>query len=267
MANKGSLLSTMNDSTISSASAIITGALTTAAAFGFGIDSNAAAFIAANSPIMNHLFYRSIHFLFGKEPSKLECARLGIAYSEAALTIKKNQEQKRPVRSDDFFDDSYNGNYSKANELVEAALRYTTEDPETIKSICYGRFIGNIPFCSQKHNDLIAINKTIRELTYSELCVINVLRYKGRCTFFALENAVRNSTSTDAMSFYSIILHLKTMGILVPTGQFFSASLIGYVFMSQSGTDIYDLMELDRLCPKDTQQYESLFNQYGKIES
>lgn len=253
----------MDESTISSASAILTGALTTAATFGFGVDANAAMLIAANSPIMQQLIYRGIHFLLGRAPTKLECARLGIAYNEAALTIKKNREHNLPERSDGFFSDSYNGNYSKANELIEAALRYTIEDPETIKSVCYGRFIGNIPFCSLKQNELVALNKTIRALTYSELCAIHVFKGKGVNSFVALEKAVRNNGSTEEMDFYSIILHLKTLGILMPTGKFFSISFIGFVFLSKTGIEIFNLMELDRLDTKDTQHYENLFHQFA----
>lgn len=253
----------MNDSTISGASAILTGALTTAATFGFGVDSNAAILIATNSPIMQQLIHRGIHFLLGRTPTRLECARLGIAYNEAALTIKKNREKHLTERADGFFDESYNGNYSKANELIEAALRYTIEDPETIKAICYGRFIGNIPFCSLKQNELVALNKTIRELTYSELCVIHVFKDKGVNSFVALENVVRKNGSTEEMDFYSIILHLKTLGILMPTGKFFSISFIGFVFLSKTGLEIFNLMELDRLDTKSTQHYANLFQHYA----
>lgn len=252
----------MDDPTISNASAILTGALTTAATFGFGIDSAASALVAANSPIMYQLVNRGLHFLFGRNPTKVECARLGIAYNEAALIIKKNRDAGRTERNDGFFDECYNGKYSKANEIVEAALRYTTEDPETVKSICYGRFIGNIPFCSLSQNELVALNKTIRDLTYAELCMIKVFHDKGVCGFIALENAVRNGCVAEEMDLYSSILHLKTLGILVPTGQFFSASFIGFVFLSKSGKDLFDLMELARLDPKDIQKYESLFQQF-----
>lgn len=254
----------MDESTISNASAILTGALTTAVSFGVGVDPHAGVFISANSPIIHQLIYRGIHFLFGRTPTQMECARLGIAYNEAANTIKSNILAGKKERNDGFFEESYNGNYSKANEIIEAALRYTTEDPETIKSICYGRFIGNIPYCNLSQLELVALSKTIRDLTVAELCIIAVLHNKGVCNFFSLENVVRSNCATEEMVFYSSILHLKTLGVLVPTGQFFSASFIGFVFLSKAGNELYDLMELNRLEVKEVQKYESLYHRFAK---
>lgn len=255
----------MDDSIISNASAIVTGALTTAATFGFGVDTAAAALIAANAPIMQQIIHRSIHFLFNRNPTKIECARLGIAYDEAAKTIERNARAGKTIRTDGLFEDSSYRGYNRADEIVEASLRYAIDDPETIKARAFGRFIGNVPYCTSSGDSLIAICKNIQELSYLELCTICVFYGQPPKNFTKLEHAIRHDKQ-DAMEeadFYARILHLKSIGILMPAASFISSSAIGYVSLSKVGRTLHQLMEFQAVGTQDVSRERALFQQYA----
>lgn len=255
----------MDKSTISNASAILTGALTTAATFGFGVDTTAAVFVGTNASILQQFIARGLESLFGRSLAKSECARLGIAYDEVRETIKRNLKSGKTIRQDGFLDESFNGNYSRANELVEATIKFAIDDSEFLKAQAYGRLLGNSLFCDFDRDSIKSLARTIKELSYRELCTIYSFYGKTPRNFTKLEYDIRHTKqdSTEEAEYFARILHLKTLGVLMPSATFISNSAIGYVFLSKMGRNLCEMMEFNPTETDTLQREVALFEQYA----
>ena len=254
----------MDESTSSNISAIITSLISTAAACGAIPDPVSATLISSSSAIIDRLINKSLLAVFNRNGTKRDCERLGVAYNVAAQTVEKNRKAGKSERTDDFFD-ARHGHFNRAEDLVAASLRYCIDDPESIKSVCYGRFIGNIPFCNYSHRTMIAMNKTISELTYDELCLIAAIYGCPHFHLDALETFLRSEgfIEIEVREFYVRILHLKTMGILAQTRYFHSESAIGEIYLSEMGHGLYSLMELNLLEPSDIAHHQSMISRFA----
>lgn len=254
----------MKESTSLDLSAVLTSLFSAAVASGVIADPVASMYLQSSAPVIGRLINKAILRVFNGSRSKKECERLGVAYYVAAETIKKNLEVGSIERTDNFYDESY-GRFNRADDLIEAALRYCMDDAESIKSVCYGRFIGNIPYSNLSHRSLIALNKTINQLTYDELCLISAFNNRRAVKFDNLEQTLRTGSSQDmeAREFYVRILHLKSLGILAQTPYFHSGSAIGAVYLSEMGLSLFNLMELNLLDPNDVYYHASLINRFG----
>lgn len=256
----------MKESTSLDISAVLTSLISAAVASGVIADPVASMYLQSSSPIINRMISKAILRVFNGNRSKKECDRLGVAYYVAAETIKKNVEAGNIERTDAFFDEGY-GQFNRADDLVEAALKYCVDDAESIKSVCYGRFIGNIPYSNLSHRSLIALNKTINQLTYDELCLISAFNNRLPTKFDTLEQMLRSGMNPvlESREFYVRILHLKSLGILAQTPYFNSGSAIGAVYLSEMGCSLFALMELNLLESKDVNYHASLISRYGQI--
>lgn len=238
----------MKDSVKETISAIITSGCTLAATFGIKVLPELSGVLASCSPIMNLLVNRVLERFDTKSFARIECARLGICYSQLVAIIQSHSDKGDKISFPEF---SSNEEFSKADEICEAVFKASIDDSQSIKSICYGNLLGNIPF--QSKYDASAsylLIKTAEELSYDELCLLAVIDRLPRKNYFGIEEkAWQDDISASVL--YANMLHIDRLGLLKRLPSFTSGRALDNHQISSFGHDLCDLLELKLLNNED----------------
>ena len=241
--------------------ALITSALNAYAQYDIRIPREVPVFLSTVSPLIQTCLDNIIQTFCKKDLSRVECTRLGISYSVAVDGINEKTKAGAKLRSDTFFKGD---EYSTASQLLEAAIKATIDDSETIKSACYGRFIANIPFDSSCDEiTLQSLNTIIKQLTYKELCLIRLLYEKKRFSSSSMEAHLRNTDDIEGTVLFNQLLHLKQLGILISMPPFVLGLAIGNVRISTVGILLHEMMELDLIPEDDLTNLSSTMSKVG----
>lgn len=238
----------MNSKLFSFAPAIITSALNVYAQYGANIPNEVPVFISTVSPFIQSCLDGLFQTFCKKDLSNVECTRLGISYVIAVDGINEKTRAGAKLRPDLFFQ---GGDYSKASQIMESAIKATIDDTETIKSLCYGRFLANIPFDNSCDvTTLQSLNTIIKQLTYKELCLIKLLYDKSIVSSKTMEGYLRENEDVEGTILLNQLLHLQNQGILIVIPPYTLGLALGNLKTTPIGKLLFEMMELD-LIPED----------------
>lgn len=204
-------------------------------------------FSATIQPILEEAFDVILLDILKKNLTKREMQRLGISYVSAIEQIKENIDNGLPLRSDDLF--VRNGeSYSKADDILEAAFKNVINDTELNKSLYYGRFIGNLPFCPQiDYSNSLHLQRAISQLSYTHFCL---LRYMQNADIIDLSRwRIYLETNSDfkCSEIYSCFKDLKNYNLINPTPPFSLGSEMGNFKISSIGIHACTLLVLSKI--------------------
>lgn len=229
--------------------ALITTALNAYAQYDPRVPREIPVLLSTVNPVIQTCFDSLFSLLGKKDLTKVECTRLGISYSIAVDGINEKTNSGAKLREDSFF---AGAEYSSANQLLESAIKATIDDTETIKSVCYGRFMANIPFknCCDIAT-LQSLNTIIKQLTYKEICLIRLLYDRKQVSSNSMEDYLQKHDDIECTVLFNQLLHLQNLGILITMPPFILGVTLGNVKISTVGLCLYEMMELNRIPEED----------------
>lgn len=188
-------------------------------------------------------------FTSSKKLTEQECIRLGISYNTAIDGINARIQLGHSIRKDSLFEENI---FCKAHVILEASIRNTIEDSEYEKSICYGRFMANVPFAEEYSSSaLMLLNQIIRQLSYKELCLIACCYKKPAFDCDVIDKYIRNKRDIDASEVFNYFVHMKNLGVFITEPPFVLGSNIGKIRLSFSGESLFELLELNLIPNED----------------
>lgn len=144
-------------------------------------------------------------------------------------------------------------------------LREVPVSLPTIKSVCYGRFMANIPFDNScNETTLQSLNTVIRQLTYKELCLIRLLYHREIVSTNSLEAYLRNTHDMEGTVLFHQLLHLRNLGILITLPPFHVGTALGNVRISILGMHLYEMMELNLIPEEDLSSLKAVISKVGQ---
>lgn len=208
------------------------------------VSSNFTEFLACVSPIVKwNITYLLSSFTSKKSLIKEEYIRLGISYNTAVEGINKKMQAGYAIRTDGVLGETIT---SKSHVILEAALRATIEDTEYEKSVCYGRFMANVPFAKEYSSSaLTLLGNIIRQVSYKELCLIAFCYEHQVINAELLYKYIKENDDIDASEIFSYLIHLKNIGVYITEGPFKPGSLIGNFRLTYIGNALYEILELN----------------------
>ena len=256
----------MKDSSRSDISALITTGLSLATNYVAGVSADIESFLAASSPVIYQRVYRVLGLFDKKSFAKIECARLGICYSQMAATVKSYLDKGHKISLPELTQSGEE--YSKADEIIEAIFKAAIDDSQTVKSIMYGHLMGNIPF--QSKYDASAsylLLKTAMQLTYDELCLLAVIDSLPGKSYFGIEQKAWQG-DTKASELFSYVVHINNLGLLKRLPAYYSGRMLDNHQISTFGQDFCDLLELKWLTMNDTKNMKMILSPYlGEVDN
>lgn len=221
--------------------AAITSGLSAAANFGFNLSPETLSLLNSCTPLLQLSFERVLELFCKKDLVNVELARFSISTSEALKTIKSN-EQHGMVLNKVFLSERY----SKTDEILEATMRAAINDAQNIKSLFYGRLIGNVLFQNKyDESSIFALLRVAAQLSYDELCLLYIIdREPGHQYEQLIKKAERD---INAQEFAQYLLHFKGLGLVTRIPPFFLGATLDSLKISALGHDLVSLLGLDSL--------------------
>lgn len=221
--------------------AFLTTGVSMAANFGFNLNPDTLSLLNSFSPLLQLSFERVLELFSNKNLVSVELARLSISTSEALNTIRSN-EKRGLVFNERFF----SGRYSKTDEILEAAIRAAISDAQNIKSVFYGRLIGNVLF-QDKYDEsaMFTLLKVAAQLSYDELCLLYILNSEPGHHYEGLIK--RADGDISAQEFVQYLLHFKGLGLVSRIPPYFLGATLDSLKISTLGHDLVSLLELKSL--------------------
>ena len=87
----------MKDTTRSGISALLTTGISLAANYGFNLSPDTIRLLASFTPVINQCVNRVLGIFEHRSLARIECARLGICYTQMASTIERNHNNGRGI--------------------------------------------------------------------------------------------------------------------------------------------------------------------------
>jgi hypothetical protein len=238
-------------------SALLTSALSLAAAFGLPLSPDALTVLSSCAPILDRSINRVLGLFEKKSFARMESVRLGICYSEIAATVKRNREKGL----DAIMHDPHDGKdgYSKTEEVIEAVFKAAINDAQTVKAKVYGTLIGNLAFQS-RYDDTQAylLLKTAEQLSYYELCLIAVLNKYQAKDYSRIEHRAYECEDSNIAELFMAMVHLQNLGLFKRVRPFSLGLIIYNLELSFVGRDLCRLLELETLEKADQDTIENL---------
>lgn len=235
----------MDEETRSNVSALVTTGVSLAIGLGFDLSPDTVTTLSSFAPVLDRCVNRVLGLFSRKSFSEIECARLGICYSEAVSIVKKNLSTGKEIVMKDVLNEG--GKINKADEVLEAIFKGAINDSQTIKSKLYGRLIGNFPFQNQYDSSrLYLMLKVAMDLSYDELCLLSVLQHQPATCYYPLEEGA-NHGSPDAAELFSYLMHFKVYGLLLSVAPFYQGRNLDSYVLSFLCRDLCLFLQLDDL--------------------
>lgn len=200
-------------------------------------------------------------FTNSKRLTEQECLRLGISYNTAIDGINARIKMGYSIRKDSLFEENI---LCKAHVILEASMRNTIEDSEYEKSVCYGRFMANVPFAEEySPSALMLLNQIIRQVSYKELCLIACCYKKPAFNCDVIDRYIRSKRDIDASEIFNYFIHMKNLGVFITEPPFVLGSNIGKIRLSFSGEALYELLELQLIPDEDMEGLQGTLSRIG----
>lgn len=202
--------------------------------------------VSIASPVLQRFFGRIFIMIENRNLSNVGRARLGVVYVSAAKKMNSIFNRNEPINS--FIISSSNSTtYTKADEIIESILWSAVNDPESEKSLCYGLFIGGIPFIKEiNHSRLTELLVILRQLTYDEIKELRLLSDNNVYDFSSLEINVLAGASVDDSFRFARLIHLKNLGLIIQNPPYSVGSVLGREKITSLGIDLINY--LDMIC-------------------
>jgi len=186
--------------------------------------------------------------------SKREKIRAGGVLAIAADEIKKRIDSGDSLRSDGFFDQN-NNNRSGAEEIAESVLLKAQKEPEEKKIRFMGNLLSNISFDSNISPELgHQVIKTAEQLTYRQLCILNLCAFKQQYQLRTKDYRGQNSFPRELYQVLYECHDLYVKGLINFGGgvAFGPTDIIpGNMTIQGVGADLFNLMGLVNVMPPD----------------
>lgn len=235
----------MKDTTRSGISALLTTGISLAANYGFNLSPDTIRLLASFTPVINQCVNRVLGIFEHRSLARIECARLDICYTQMASTIERNHNNGRGIVFPDLM--APDNSQLKIDEIFEAIFKASIDDSQTVKSIIYGRLMGNIPF--QSRHDASAsylLLKTAMQLTFDELCLLAVMANLPEKNYYGIEQEAGKDNS-DASELFAYMLHINSLGLLKRIPFYTLGKTIENHSLSSLGHDLCLMLELELL--------------------
>ena len=228
------------------------GSAVTSAAIGLLLGGPPGAAIGGAAGAAVSMFLRKIGTeLTDRLLSPREEARVGYVLASASAQIRERIEKGEPLRADGFFDETGSVR-SDAEEVAESVLLKSQREPEEKKLPYMAHLLANVAFDPQISAQLAhQVTKTAEQLTYRQLCILNVAAGKQ---LFSLRNANYRGQESFSKELYSPLyecLDLYHRGLINFGGDvaFGPTDVIPDGMTVQGvGADIFNLMSLLQNC-------------------
>lgn len=203
------------------------------------------------NPLLKEAFDIILSDMFKKNLTKREMQRLGISYVAAIEQIKENMDNKTALRSDDLFIKNEE-NYSKADDILETTFKNAINDTELNKSLYYGRFIGNLPFCPQiDYSNSLHLQRAISQLSYTHFCILTYMQKVGVINLSKWRIYLETNSDFKCSEIYSCFKDLKNYNLINPLPPFSLNTEMGNVRISSIGTHACTLLVLSKIPDSD----------------
>ena len=221
--------------------AFLTTGVSIAANFGFNLSPDTLSLLNSFTPLLQLSFERVLELFCNKKLVNVELARLSISTSEALNTIKSNEKNGLEL-NEKFF----SGCYSKTDEILEAAIRAAINDAQNVKSLFYGRLIGNVLF-QEKYDEssIFTLFKVAAQLSYDELCLLYILDSEPGQQYERLIKRANDDIS--AQEFVQYLLHFKGLGLVSQIPPYNLGATLDSLKISTLGHDLVSLLGLKSL--------------------
>lgn len=182
--------------------------------------------------------------------SKREEQKIGAGYAFALQRIEMNIEAGKQIRSDGFID---NDNVlSASNSILEGVTMKLQKEWELKKLQFYGNLLGNISFEKDVHFDYATVLLKLAEsLSYRQLCLIKVFENKGtpQIDLAPIDNTYKRSIDLRGFNYslYADLVEMEQLSVLKRVGAITVGAAIGNCTLSDIGTKLYRLMNLNEL--------------------
>lgn len=253
----------MKDSVQSDISAFITSVITSAASFGFNLPSDVVTTISSLAPSLERCIYRALSFLSPKRLSEIECARLGLCYSEIAKAVKQNYSSGLQVCMPELLEQK--AGYSCVDEVIEALFRTALNDSQTIKSKIYGSFIGNVAFqFKYDSTQVYHLLRIVAGLSYYELCLVSALSQFSEKNYYLIEQEASsdNADNPEVAELFVALLHIMNLGLLRRVKPFYLGRTLDSHELSFLARDLCRLFDLKLLKKEDVEKIQGLVQKY-----
>lgn len=238
-------------------SALVTSALSLAAGFGFEVSEDAAMLLGSIAPVVQRAISRVLTVFNGKSFAKVESARLGVCYYSLVECIKKNEASGKEYNEAFFLQSN---EYKRIDEVAEAVFRAAMDDSQNVKSYHYGRLLGNALYQTKyDESSIFLLMKIAKQLSYDELCLLAVLYDMPARRYEALVGG-----DDKRVELMINMLNLKRLGIIKNVPPYFVGATLDSLQISAFGKDLYTLMDLQGLNPKDIGDLRQLLEFYVK---
>lgn len=178
-----------------------------------------------------------------------EFDRLSEGLDSMTETMQLNKDNEE-IRKDDITDPHTDG-FCDADDIFELMLNQIKQDSEKKKAHFSGNFIGNILFAKDlDYSELMQYGRLIGQLSYSEMCLINIFHsyYKDKkISFSNAESYVKHIDDPEVGKILSEVLHLRNLGLLHNMPPYTLGENIGNVMLSFYGVRLYELLRLNLL--------------------
>lgn len=186
--------------------------------------------------------------------SKREKVRAGGVLAIAADEIKKRIDSGDTLRADGFFDQK-NSNRSGAEEVAESVLLKAQREPEEKKIRFMGNLLSNISFDANISPELgHQVIKTAEQLTYRQLCILNLCALKQHYSLRSNDYRGQNSFPRELYQVLYECHDLYVRGLINFGGSvaFGPTDIIpGNMTIQGIGADLFNLMGLFNVVPPD----------------
>lgn len=212
----------------------------------------------ASSPILSENIKSWLkRFVKQGKITEREFSRLSDGLDGMSDTLNFYKE-KDSLRTDSLLNTNKDG-FCDADDIFESMINHINQDSEKKKASFCGNFIGSLPYTKDlSYSNLMQYSRIISQLSYSELCLINIfcskLKNKNVC-FLRAEQYVKQHENPIAAEILIDILHMRGMGLIQNVPPYNLGANVDNVVLSLSGERLYNLMRLNLLDSIDVDNY------------
>lgn len=123
----------------------------------------------------------------------------------------------------------------------------------------------NIPFENEYSvSSLVLMNGIIRQLTYTDMCVIKYAYDKADViNAESINHFLKSYSDINAIVALNYLVHLQSLGVLLKVPPVSVTAIIGNLSLSYLGKSIYNMLELNQIPEEDMIEIKEVFHRVG----
>lgn len=189
--------------------------------------------------------------------TRREYNRLAMGFDGMVDTLNYYHVNETP-RTDDLLNKNDDG-FCEADEIFEKMINQIKQDTDRKKAYFCGNFIGSLPYAKDLvYSNLMQYCRIISQLSYSELCLLEILNSKlnnKNVSFYDAEQYIKQHEDLVAIEILSDVLHLRNIGLIHNVPPYNLGANIDNIILSFSGKHLCKLMRLNLLDFNDIEKY------------